>query len=151
MLLRGAHSDRVPADSPAFVRTNAASSPIYALRILAELYRQARALWPLSAASAGKTVTVRIDQLKDREGGSVEGGHAFGDGWLLLKRNEMEAVVEEQLHHGADAPDSDEVAHVIFPEGFNICEEGDAFANRRKIVDAQLDFGGIGDGKEVQN
>ena len=80
--------------SPAFVRTAQGSAA--ALRILAELYRQARAMWPLSAASAGKTVTVRIDQLKDREGRSVEGGHAFGDGWLLLKRNEMEGVVEER-------------------------------------------------------
>ena len=76
--------------SPAFVRTCAASSPRDALRILAELYRQARSMWPVSAADAGVTVTIRIDQLKDREGRSVESGHIWGDGWLLFKRNEIE-------------------------------------------------------------
>ena len=83
--------------SPAFVRTAGGSSPKDTLRILAELYRQARSLWPLSVDAANKTVTVRINQLKDREWASVEKGHACGMGWLLFKRNEIEAVVEEQV------------------------------------------------------
>ena len=95
------------------MRTYAASAPADALRILAELYRQARSMWPLAPESAGKTVTVRIDRITDR--GHVSPPHptslgdtwqvridqlkdrrsVTGDGWLLVKRNEMEAVVEE--------------------------------------------------------
>jgi len=82
--------------SPAFLRTASATDAGGALRVLAEVYRQARAMWPASASSADqdKTVTIRIDQIKDRTAEAIAAGHAWGEVWLLCKRNELEAVVE---------------------------------------------------------
>ena len=41
-------------------------------------------------------IQVRIDQMKDREPVSIQDGHQWGDGWLLVKRNEVEAAVENR-------------------------------------------------------
>ena len=52
-------------------------------------------------AAAGETVTLRIDQLKDRA--SLEGGPGWKESWLLVKRNEKEAVVEQHPLFQVDA------------------------------------------------
>ena len=94
--------DRGPAllvyYSPAFVRSLAAESHApAALRLLAEVYRRARTLWPLVPIepSGGRgCVTVRIDQIKGVGLGGIEEVYSMGDSWLIYKRNEQEAVVE---------------------------------------------------------
>ncbi|CAK9074275.1 Mitogen-activated protein kinase kinase kinase 3 [Durusdinium trenchii] len=50
--------------APALMQKAGRKNPYGALRILAEVFRQARALWPLSDSDAEKTVLLRIDVLK---------------------------------------------------------------------------------------
>ena len=100
--------------SPAFVRTLTPRDALDALKCLAEIYRQARRLWPLSTAliskstgsssgpsgeagiqdGAGSTVTVRIDQIKELRLDEIQSVYSCGESWLLAKRNDLEAVVE---------------------------------------------------------
>ena len=80
--------------SPAFVRALAPAEAVEALRLLAEVYRRARRLWPLNAKSEGQSVTVRIDQIKELSLPEIQAIYADGDSWLLSKRNNREAVVE---------------------------------------------------------
>jgi hypothetical protein len=84
--------------SPAFLRLAACSDIVAGLRMLAEIYRQARSLWPFEdgASAASQHVTVRIDQIKACPPERVMEGHLVGGAWLLVKRNEREAIVE---HH----------------------------------------------------
>jgi hypothetical protein len=53
--------------SPALLQKSGRADPRGALMVLAEVFRQARELWPLSNSSvqANRTVTVRVDALKD--------------------------------------------------------------------------------------
>ena len=67
-----------------------------ALQMLAEIYRQARSLWPLSKEHAGTCVTVRIEQMKDHTPTQIQDGHRWGDGWFLLRRNQRESAVEQR-------------------------------------------------------
>jgi len=53
--------------APALMQKAGRKDPFGALRILAEVLRQARALWPLNDTDAEKTVLVRIDVLKELE------------------------------------------------------------------------------------
>ena len=73
---------------------------LQALRLLAEVYRRTRELWPLNEAAEKQNVTVRIDQIKDLPSADIQGAYAAGDSWLLSKRNDLEAVVER---HPIDA------------------------------------------------
>jgi len=79
--------------SPAFVRTLAPSDALAALSLLAEIYRRARELWP-NKSDANGSVTVRIDQIKELPLAEIQQAYAFGDTWVLTKRNELEAVLE---------------------------------------------------------
>merc|ERR1712039_586621 len=64
-----------------------------ALGILAEVFRQTRQLWPLSANSVDETVTMRIDSLKvlglnaiiEREGDTV---------WIAQRLSAKEGAVQ---------------------------------------------------------
>ena len=80
--------------SPAFLRTAARSDALSGLRMLADVYRQARSLWPFSEAQAAEHVTIRIDQIKEHPPQHVMDGYLWGESWLLVKRNEREAVIE---------------------------------------------------------
>lgn len=53
--------------APALMQKAGRQDPLGALRILAEVLRQARTLWPLNESDAEKTVLVRIDILKELE------------------------------------------------------------------------------------
>ena len=76
------------------MRALAPAEAVEALRLLAEVYRRARRLWPLNAKSEGQSVTVRIDQIKELSLPEIQAIYADGDSWLLSKRNNREAVVE---------------------------------------------------------
>ena len=83
--------------APQFMR-QAGRSKEYAgaLSALAEVYRQSRSLWPLCKEHAGVTVTIRIEQMKDRAPSHIRAGHRWGDGWFVVKKNEIEAIVEQR-------------------------------------------------------
>ena len=81
--------------SPAFVRATAHEDVGIALRMLAEVYRCARHLYPKSAAAADKTVTVHMaamkaSTIKELSDETYSGGSA----WLLVRTSDSEAVVE---------------------------------------------------------
>lgn len=81
--------------SPAFVRSLAPLDAFAALQILAEVYRRARVLWPLRATTDNAhSVTIRIDQLKERKLASILDAHSEGRFWILDRKNDTEAVVE---------------------------------------------------------
>jgi len=82
--------------SPAFLRMAARSDILAGLRMLAEIYRQARTLWPFAAGKEHEHVKIRIEQIKEHTPQHVMDGHLWGEGWLLVKHNEREAIVE---HH----------------------------------------------------
>uniref|UniRef100_A0A7S2HPC8 Uncharacterized protein n=1 Tax=Haptolina brevifila TaxID=156173 RepID=A0A7S2HPC8_9EUKA len=82
--------------SPAFLRNAARQEAETGLRMLADIYRQARSIWPFSSKSASVSVTIRIDQIKEHQPEHIMDGYLWGEGWLLVKRNEREAVIE---HH----------------------------------------------------
>ena len=66
-----------------------------ALRTLAEVYRRARQLWPLRPSTDNAhTVTIRIDLLKELKVGAIVSAFAEGDSWLVVRKNELEGVVE---------------------------------------------------------
>jgi len=63
--------------------------------MLAEVYRQARHLWPHGGGEEGPaSVTIRIDQLKDATVELIQEAFVYGDGWFISRRNALEGVVE---------------------------------------------------------
>jgi hypothetical protein len=87
--------------SPAFIRTLAPANAFEALRILAEVYRRARGLWPLGKTSGNAHhVTVRIDQIKELKVAEIQSAFSQGESWLLCRKNDNEAVVERHTLEG---------------------------------------------------
>jgi len=84
--------------SPAFVRQLTPDNAKDALRLLAEVYRRSRSLWPLRPDDSDETetVTVRIDQIKELNLFDIQSIYAGGESWCLSKRNAKEGVIERQ-------------------------------------------------------
>jgi len=82
--------------SPAFLRIAARSDISSGLRMMAEIYRQARSLWPFSEGASLDHVTIRIDQMKEHTPSHIMEGHWWGEGWLLVRHNDREAIVEHR-------------------------------------------------------
>jgi hypothetical protein len=81
--------------SPAFLRNLLPLDALPALRILVEIYRRARQLWPLRpSVDAHHSVTIRIDQLKELKLAQIIEAFAEGETWLLVRQNDLEGVVE---------------------------------------------------------
>jgi len=89
--------------SPAFVRSLAPAHALEALRVLAEVYRRARQMWPLArsdgaaadaASAASASVTIRIDQIKELKLPDIQSAFSHGQSWLLCRKNDSEGVVE---------------------------------------------------------
>jgi hypothetical protein len=81
--------------SPAFLRSLAPTDAYAALRILAEVYRRARALWPLRPTTDNAhAVTIRIDRLRELKLSSILGAFANGQAWTLARKNDNEAITE---------------------------------------------------------
>jgi len=83
--------------SPAFLRQSAQEHSRLALYALAEVYRAARALYPLSndPSECGRTVTVRIDQLKaSTDAAAAAAACASGHCWMMVRKSAQEAQVE---------------------------------------------------------
>mmetsp|Transcript_22748 Transcript_22748/g.50277 ORF Transcript_22748/g.50277 Transcript_22748/m.50277 type:complete len:1319 (+) Transcript_22748:219-4175(+) len=90
--------------APALMQKCGSQDPQGALMILAEVYRQARDLWPLSSEAAEKIVTVRIDALKECDFPSIVNPEP-GKFWVLSKTSLQDASV--QLLCAAGAKDLD--------------------------------------------
>jgi len=76
--------------APALMQKAGKTEPKLALRILAEIFRQARAMWPLSSEAQHETVTVRIDVLKELE---VREIYSLGSNqmWALEQTSQCDA------------------------------------------------------------
>merc|ERR1719223_1139572 len=80
--------------APALLQRHAALCPGGALVALAEVFRQARDLWPLSMDATHCTVTVRVDVLKDLELEELY-RPPFGTGWVLERVTDVDGVVKK--------------------------------------------------------
>lgn len=88
--------------SPAFIRNNAPKQTLEAMRVLAEVYRRARELWPLRPSkNSDHSVTIRIDQLKELSVTTIVNTFGSGNTWLLVRKNDREALVEQHTQEGA--------------------------------------------------
>lgn len=88
--------------APALMQHAGATNPKGALRILSEVFRQARTFWPATAAGADETVTVRIDALKELEVHAIMQLTA-GDVWVLVKTTSKDAEVRK-INLGSENP-----------------------------------------------
>jgi len=83
--------------SPAWIRSAVQANPRAALNMLAEVYARARDLFPLRNDWNGQNVVVYIDQLKGCETDQVvQESITNGRFWLLVKKNDFEAAVEQK-------------------------------------------------------
>mmetsp|Transcript_39120 Transcript_39120/g.112462 ORF Transcript_39120/g.112462 Transcript_39120/m.112462 type:complete len:1261 (-) Transcript_39120:40-3822(-) len=78
---------------PALLQKNA-SDARGALEVLAEVFRNARALWPADDRFAGETVTVMLDSLKEQ---TVQGMQQLGPGdiWVVQRNTAKSAQVRK--------------------------------------------------------
>lgn len=67
---------------------------IQRLALLAEIFRCARRLWPMTVSEAATNVLIRIDLIKDMGLLEILQATSRGDVWLLVKHNDCEAFVE---------------------------------------------------------
>lgn len=79
--------------APALLQKAGSTDPSGALTVLAEVFRQARFLFPLSQDSAGETTTVRIDALKELQIPAIHQRSAPGEVWVLQKTSSRDAQV----------------------------------------------------------
>jgi len=79
--------------APALMQKGGKTDPYGALMVLAEVFRQARALWPLSEAEVNDTVSIRIDTLKELEVAAIAQPEA-GDMWVLTRTSSMDGAVQ---------------------------------------------------------
>jgi len=78
---------------PALLQKAGKKDPKSCLQILAEVYRQARFLWPLTSEHADMTVTVRIDALKELDVERMRSPPA-GYSFVLVRNSSVDAVVQ---------------------------------------------------------
>lgn len=79
--------------SPALMQRAGRKDPRGAMRILAEVFRRARELWPCCIEGEDQTVTIRIDALKELETSVIlrpEPGYT----WVLGKTSSKDAMVK---------------------------------------------------------
>jgi len=79
---------------PAFLQNMGNDSPAAKIRMLAEIYRLARIIWPAQAEKVAQYVTIRIDCIKEISVADIRKAPLSGDKWVIVKRNETEAFVE---------------------------------------------------------
>ena len=79
-----------------FVKIAAHENGVIALRMLAEIYRAARVLWPASAEAAGSSVTIHIGKLRGLKvvDDIATSSYVNGQQWVLVRSSEQEGVVQ---------------------------------------------------------
>lgn len=83
---------------PAFLQAQCSDAPVLRLRILTEIYRCARELWPEATSLMATSVHVRIDTIKGLRVQEIRDVLAKGELWLITKHNESEAYVGRASH-----------------------------------------------------
>mmetsp|Transcript_17245 Transcript_17245/g.38756 ORF Transcript_17245/g.38756 Transcript_17245/m.38756 type:complete len:864 (-) Transcript_17245:30-2621(-) len=103
---------------PGLLQNLYTDTPRQRLSLLAEVYRQARVVWPSSSEKRGLGVTVRVDALKGK--GCAELREAVvkeGKRYLLVKVNDSEGVVELKTAEEAQVVNSpQEGIEISIPE-----------------------------------
>jgi len=79
---------------PAFLQALGSDDPCERLKILAEMYRAARELWPANTAAVGQTVIIRIDTVKSLSVDEIVSMWRNDLTWIMIKQNNLEAVIE---------------------------------------------------------
>jgi len=84
--------------SPALMQKNVDGDLMGALRILSEVFRLSRSIWPLSSASEGITVTIQVAQLKTERLDQILDACETDPQqvWLVLRHNDLEGSVERK-------------------------------------------------------
>ena len=105
--------------SPAFVRNFAPQHALESLRVLAEVYRRARQMWPIQKEAnsdpTGQSVTIRIDQIKELKLLDIQSAFTQGESWVLCRKNDNEAVVERHsLEHHAQVREHATIAALSY-------------------------------------
>mmetsp|Transcript_48883 Transcript_48883/g.114410 ORF Transcript_48883/g.114410 Transcript_48883/m.114410 type:complete len:844 (+) Transcript_48883:79-2610(+) len=102
----GANTDRKKAAGgpailvyygPALLQDLRGDVPVSRLALLAEVYRCARALWPLREDQVAKNVTVRIDAIKAISLTEIKATAEPYSMWLVVRENDNEATVQMAL------------------------------------------------------
>lgn len=81
--------------SPALMQLAGATDPDGALHVLADVFRQARSLFPLRDDAVGETVIVRIDALKGLQVASIFERLGPEEAWVLERSAHREAQVRK--------------------------------------------------------
>lgn len=80
--------------APALMQKNCATDPDGALRVLAEVLKQGRHLWPLNDEAAGETVTLQIAALKGLDIQAIKALQA-GECWTLCRNSSVNALAQK--------------------------------------------------------
>mmetsp|Transcript_25618 Transcript_25618/g.59670 ORF Transcript_25618/g.59670 Transcript_25618/m.59670 type:complete len:943 (+) Transcript_25618:61-2889(+) len=78
---------------PAFLQKAGAQAKL-ALEVLTSIYEAGRVLWPLTSDDVDKTVTLRMDTLKERSVVEACAASQSGEVWVLVRHNNAEGFVE---------------------------------------------------------
>eukprot|EP00747_Dinoflagellata_sp_TGD_P045186 gnl/TRDRNA2_/TRDRNA2_143693_c2_seq1.p1 gnl/TRDRNA2_/TRDRNA2_143693_c2~~gnl/TRDRNA2_/TRDRNA2_143693_c2_seq1.p1 ORF type:complete len:434 (+),score=54.99 gnl/TRDRNA2_/TRDRNA2_143693_c2_seq1:143-1303(+) len=79
--------------APAFMQKAGATDPLGTLIALAEVFRQARVLFPGTQSRSGEVVIVRIDALKELQVNAIQVQPNPGDVWALQRTSHCDAQV----------------------------------------------------------
>jgi len=81
---------------PQFLRQSIRVEPRAIIALIAEVYRGARQLFPLSLDSEaeGSWVTIRVDQVKGSAPSKIAAAYAEGFCWMLVRKSSHDAIVE---------------------------------------------------------
>jgi len=83
------------APSPRMVELSAAEQARDGLHTIAEIYRAARKLWPLTHKASGDTVTVMVDEIKSCGTRDLHDAYTDGYAWLLVRSGKSSANVRK--------------------------------------------------------
>ena len=63
----------------------------------------------------------------------------------------QQSGIQQRFHQGPNAADGNELRHEVLAAGFQIRQDGHAFADAGKVIHAEFDFAGVGNGQEMQD
>jgi hypothetical protein len=80
--------------APALLQRNCGESATFALSTLAEVLRQARALWPLEDHAGDTTIIIRIDAIKELDVSQLTAPPPPGMYWAIQRTSNKDAQVQ---------------------------------------------------------
>lgn len=79
---------------PAFLQRLGSDNPVLRLRLLAQIYRVSRRLWPASPEHVGTYATIRIDAIQSLSVDDIRDVASGGSRWAVVRKNRNEAFVD---------------------------------------------------------